>query len=184
MRVPFGQRSIICRLALLALASAAGSVAEAPVADEYAVKAAFLFNFVKFVEWPAETFKGPGDPIAICVLGQNPFGTALETLVRNKTVADRAFVVREVSNAPDALQCQIIFVSASEQGRVRSILQQLRSHSILTVGEADDFTASGGIIKFKLKGGRVRIEIDPDAAERAKLRISSKLLSLAEIARK
>ena len=96
--------------------------ARRPVADEYPVKAAFLFNFAKFVEWPADAFKGPDDPIAICVLGQNPFGGALEDVVRNKTVANRAFVVREVSNAQQASKCQIVFVTASERKRFRSLL--------------------------------------------------------------
>ena len=169
------------RLTLLALIATIGSVCgEAQVADEYPVKAAFLLNFAKFVEWPAVAFKGPEDPIAICVLGQNPFGTALEEVVRDKTVANRAFIVREVLNAQQAINCQIVFVSGSERKRFRFLLDGLKGHSILTVGEADDFTASGGIINFKLKDARVRIEIDPGAADRAGLRISSKLLSLAE----
>jgi hypothetical protein len=118
------------------------------------------------------------------VLGQNPFGTALEDVVRSKTVGSRPFVVRDISNALQAAKCQIVFVSASERKRFRSLLEDLRGRSILTVGEAEDFTASGGIINFKLKDARVRIEIDAGAAERAKLRISSKLLSLAETTRK
>ena len=176
------RRKTICRLAFLSLAAAIGYVhADGPaVADEYQVKAAFLFNFAKFVEWPASAFKGPTDPIAICVLGRDPFGTALDDVVRNKTVANRGFVVREVSDAQQASNCQIVFVAASERKRFRSLLEELRGHSILTVGEADDFTASGGVINFKLKDARVRIEIDAGAAERARLRISSKLLSLAE----
>jgi hypothetical protein len=163
------------------LAFAGGCLpAEPPVADEYPVKAAFLFNFAKFVEWPVAAFKGPEDPLAICVLGQNPFGTALEDVVRDKAVANRAFVVRGVLNTQQATSCQILFVSASERKRFRILLDELKGRSILTVGEADDFTASGGIINFRLKDARVRIEIDAKAAERAGLHISSKLLSLAE----
>jgi hypothetical protein len=184
-RFTFAHRNVIRRLALLTLAAAIGCVrAESPVADEYPVKAAFLFNFAKFVEWPADAFKGPDDPIAICVLGQNPFGTALEDVVRDKTVGSRGFVVREALNAQQASKCQIVFVTASERKRFRSLLEELKGHSILTVGEAEDFVANGGVINFKLKDARVRIEIDAAAAARAKLRISSKLLSLAEITRK
>jgi uncharacterized protein DUF4154 len=176
---------VTCRVAILVFAAAAGYVhAQGAVADEYPVKAAFLFNFAKFVEWPAGTFKSPEDPIAICVLGQNPFGTALEDVVRNKTVANRAFVVRDVSNGQQASKCHIVFVTASERKRFRSLLEELKGRSVLTVGEAEDFTANGGIINFKLKDARVRIEIDAGAAERAKLRVSSKLLSLAETSRK
>jgi len=118
------------------------------------------------------------------VWGQDPFGGALEEVVRNKTVAGRPFVVHPISNTPQAAKCQIVFVTSSERKRVRSILDDLKGHGILTVGEAEDFTANGGVINFKLKDARVRIEIDTGAAERAKLRISSKLLSLAEIVRK
>jgi len=169
------------RLALLALVAAISYIhAETPLADEYPVKAAFLFNFAKFVEWPADAFKGPEDPIVICVLGQNPFGTALEDVVRGKTVANRTFAVRGVANAQQASNCQIVFVSASERKHFRFLLDGLKGRSILTVGEGEDFTASGGIINFKLKDAQVRIEIDPGAAGRAGLRISSKLLSLAE----
>jgi len=179
-------RNLICRVAFLAVAATAPHVqAEGgAVPEEYQVKAAFLFNFAKFVEWPADTFKAVDDPMAICVLGQDPFSGALEDLVRDKTVAGRPFVVRKVSTIPQAIKCQMVFVTASERKRVRSILDELKGHSILTVGEAEDFTANGGIINFKLKDARVRIEIDTAAVERAKLRISSKLLSLAEIAKK
>ena len=154
------------------------------MADEYPVKAAFLFNFAKFVEWPSNAFKGPDDPIAICVLGQNPFGGALEDVVREKTVANRRFAVREISNSQQAYKCHIIFVSASDRKRFRFLLEELKGRSILTVGESDDFATNGGIINFKLKDARVRIEIDTAAADRAGLRISSKLLSLAEITKK
>jgi hypothetical protein len=179
------RRNVIGRIAFLALAATLGSArAQAPVADEYPVKAAFLFNFAKFVEWPSDAFKGNDDPFAICVMGQNPFGGALEEIVRDKTVANRGFVVRGVSSAQQASKCQIVFVTASERKRFHSLLEELKGHSVLTVGEAEDFTANGGVINFKLKDARVRIEIDTGAAERAKLRISSKLLSLAEITRK
>ena len=174
------QRTATCRFAFLALAAIGPIRAQSPVAEEYSVKAAFLFNFAKFVEWPALAFKGPGDPIAICVLGQDPFGGALQDVVRGKTVANRTFVVRDISNAQEAIGCQIVFVSSSEQKRFRLLLDGLKGRSILTVGEGDDFTANGGIINLKLKDARVRIEIDAGAADRAGLRISSKLLSLAE----
>jgi len=176
-------KNVACRLALLALVTTHVQ-GQSPIPDEYQVKAAFLFNFAKFVEWPAAAFKGPEDPLAICVLGQDPFGTILEDVVRNKTVSNRAFVIREVSNAQQAISCQIVFVSASERKRFRPLLDGLKGRSILTVGEAEDFTANGGIINFKLKDARVRIEIDAGAADRAGLRISSKLLSLADIAKR
>ena len=157
------------------------SSTEGQTADEYKVKAAFLFNFAKFVEWPPTSFTSNDQPIEICVLGQNPFGTSLEDAVRGKLAANRTFVVREVSSAQQACTCHILFVGASERKRSRTVLVELKGDSVLTVGETEDFTASGGVISFKLQDGRVRIEIDPAAAERGNLRISSKLLSLAEI---
>jgi hypothetical protein len=177
-------RNFICGLAFLAIAAPHLDAEGGSVAEEYQVKAAFLFNFAKFVEWPADTFKAVDEPITICVLGQDPFGSALEDVVRDKTVVGRPFAVRQISTTAQAIKCQIVFVTASERKRVRSILDELKGRSILTVGEAEDFTANGGVINFKLKDARVRIEIDTVAAERAKLRISSKLLSLAEITKK
>lgn len=170
--------------AVLALTAAAGNLHAETVADEYQVKAAFLFNFAKFVEWPQFAFKGPDDPIAICVLGRDPFGTALEDVVRNKSVANRGFVVRDVASSQEATKCQILFVTISERKRFRLLLDELKGRSILTVGESDDFTASGGIVNFRLKDQLVRIEIDAAAADKVGLKISSKLLSLAQSARK
>jgi hypothetical protein len=170
-------------LALTVLAPGAVQAAVA-AADEYQVKAAFLFNFAKFVEWPESAFTSPGEPISICLLGKNPFGSSLEDAVRGNSIGGRSFVVREVSNAQQANPCHILFVDAYKPKQLRQLLEDLKGFSVLTVGNAEDFTANGGVINFKLKDGRVRFEIAVDAAERAKLRISSKLLSLAENTKK
>jgi len=149
--------------------------------DEYEVKAAFLYNFAKFVEWPSRSFQTRQDPIAVCVLGHNPFGNALQEVIRGKSIDGRAFVFRQVADAEEASACQILFVSASAEKRFRSLWGSLKPAGILTVGEAEGFASSGGVINFKLDSGRVRFEINVDAAEHAQLHISSKLLSLAEI---
>ena len=151
--------------------------------DEYQVKAAFLFNFAKFVEWPAQFSNASPGSVVLCVFGQNPFGNALDA-VSGRRVGMKTFIVREISDASLANQCHILFLAGSERKRTSSILGQLKGASILTVGEADDFISSGGIVAFKLKDARVRFEIDAVAAERAKLQISSKLLSLGDGARK
>jgi hypothetical protein len=158
--------------------------AQAPAFDEYQVKAAFLYNFAKFVEWPPGTFANSTDPIGICIVGQNPFGSTLEYMVQGKKVGDRTFAVRRLPDTQQAGQCQILFIGVTEWKRTRSLLDAAKSTGILTVGESDDFTALGGIINFRLDGPRVRIQVDLQMAEHARLRISSKLLSLAEIARK
>jgi len=149
--------------------------------DEYQVKAAFLYNFAKFVEWPPEAFKSARDPILVCVLGHNPFGGALEEVIRGKSIDGRSFAFREVSNAPQARACQILFVSSSDGKRFRALTADLKSAGILTVGETQGFATGGGVINFKLEDGHVRFEINVDAAEHAQLRISSKLLGLAQI---
>jgi len=156
--------------------------AQASAFDEYQVKAAFLFNFAKFVEWPPGAFSSPSEPIGICVLGQNPFGSVLEETVRGKVVGHRTFLVLQIPDAQHVNGCHIVFISASE-GKRSLILEELKNKRVLTISETDGVNWGGGVIGLSLKDGRVRIEIDPAAVERAGLRISSKLLSLAEIKR-
>jgi len=158
-----------------------GAPASGQPMDEYEVKAAFLYNFARFVEWPTQSFQTRQDPIVVCVLGRNPFGNALQEVIRGKSIDGRAFVSRQVADAEEARACQILFVSASAGKHFRSLWGSLKPAGILTVGEAEGFASSGGVINFKLDSGRVRFEINLDAAEHAQLHISSKLLSLAEI---
>ncbi|HSR08080.1 MAG TPA: YfiR family protein [Bryobacteraceae bacterium] len=172
-------------LSLMVLLAAALQVhAEVPGFDEYQVKAAFLYNFAKFVEWPPGTFAKPNDPIEICIVGQNPFGSTLEDMVQGKKMEGRAFAVRQLPDTQQAGKCQILFIGASEGKRTRALLEALKGAAILTVGETGDFTSLGGIVSFRLEGPRVHIQIALDTAEHARLRVSSKLLSLAEIAKK
>jgi hypothetical protein len=154
------------------------SGAPAQTFDEYQVKAAFLFNFAKFVEWPPQAFVSASDPISICVLGPNPFGTSLEDAVAGKSLGGRKFAVRQLTDLKEAGRgCQILyFVARQKMPSPDSVWM-----SVLTVGESPGFAASGGTIGFKLESGRVRLEINVGAAEQRHLRISSKLLSLAEI---
>ena len=153
-------------------------------AEEYRVKAAFLFNFAKFVEWPAQAFKTSADPIAICVVGQNLFGSALNDAVSGKTVDGRTFLVRQISGDQPTTGCQILFISSSERKRFHAILAEIKTTGVLTVGEAEDFAADGGIINFRIEAGRVCLQVNVDAADQARLRISSKLLSLAQIVKR
>jgi hypothetical protein len=149
--------------------------------DEYEVKAAFLYNFAKFVEWPALTFKNSRDPLRICVMGQNPFGRALVDEIGGKTIAGRPLVYSDVSDASRVADCQILFIASSERKRLPSLFALLPRTGVLTVGETEGFASQGGIVNLKLEGGRVRLEIDVEAAGQAHLRISAKVLNLAEI---
>jgi hypothetical protein len=160
------------------------TVAWAQKSEEYRVKAAFLFNFAKFVEWPPQAFANSSDPIRICVLGQNPFGSALEDAVRDKTAEGRTFLVRQVSGEQPVAGCQILFIGLSERKRLHTILGEIKTQGVLTVGETDAFASEGGMINFKIEGGRVGLQINVNAAEQARLRISSKLLSLAQIVKR
>lgn len=149
--------------------------------NEYQVKAVFLYNFARYVEWPSQSFKAASDPITICILGQSPFGDTLDQAITGKVVEGRSFVVRQVSDVQPGGNCQILFVGSSERKRFRSIAARLKGSGVLTVGDTQGFTADGGVINFKLDDGKVRFEIDVDAAARERLRISSKLLGLAQI---
>jgi hypothetical protein len=148
------------------------------------VKAAFLYNFAKFVDWPPQAFKSSTDPIVIGVLGKNPFGDALVAVTAGKTLGNRAFQVREVLDPGQAAACQILFVSSSERKRLATLFSQIDGLGILTVGETDNFAAAGGVVNFKIEAGTVRLQINIEAARRQQLHISAKLLSLAEIAGK
>jgi hypothetical protein len=174
---------MINRLSLVAaLVAALGAPMQGEV-DEYQVKAAFLYNFAKFVEWPPQTFKEVSDPFVICVLGENPFGRQLGDVIDGKTVDGRVLKIRPVANAQQAGNCQILFISSSERNRLRSVLGDLKSSPILTVGDTEGFAAAGGVINFTLDRDAVRIEINAAAAKQKNLQISSKLLSLAHMVR-
>ncbi len=173
------------KLALAVLAGTLSGVsASDPPADEYRVKAAFLLNFAKFVEWPQEAFKGPGDPISICVVGVNPFGPGLAAAARDAVVDKRTVSVRILPDAQQTQQCQILFVGQPERKRVRAVLEAAQGASILTVGESEGFIESGGVIEFRVEESKVRMEISAPAARRAGLHISAKLLSLSQPAKR
>jgi hypothetical protein len=131
------------------------------------------------VEWPPQTFKSPADSISICVLGPNPFGRSLDDAVDGKSIDGRKFVVRQVAEIEQAGGCQILFIALRPKKHPPGTA--LASAGVLTVGESDGFAAGGGVIGFKLEGGRIQLEVNLEAAEQSKLRISSKLLSLARI---
>ena len=140
---------------------------------EYRVKAAFLFNFTKFIDWPPGAMSD-GAPFTICVAGANPLASALEDTIRGETVAGRSLQSR-IAQGNEA--CQVLFVPHDVDAV--PILKRARTQPVLTVGESPDFLRQGGIINFVRDGGKVRFEISQEAAMRAQLRISSRLLRLA-----
>jgi hypothetical protein len=154
---------------------------------EYEVKAAFLYNFIKFVEWPASAFEGKNSPIVIGVLGSDPFldtssaTNYLEDAIAGKTIEDRRIVVLHLERASDLSSCQLLFVSPSEKNHLKEILQRLRGKHVLTVSETENFCEQGGIINFIRQPGKVRFEINPLMAEEGHLKINSRLLNVAKI---
>jgi len=145
--------------------------------SEYQVKALFLLNFVKYVDWPA----GGSDPITIGILGQDNFDDSLRNAVDGKTVNGRAIAIKHFSLGDSLSGCAILFISASENSQLSEILSKTGSMPILTVGESESFLENGGIINFMLKEGKIHLTINLKAAQKANLQISSKLLSVADV---
>jgi hypothetical protein len=154
--------------------------ADGNASSEYQVKAAFLFHFAQFVDWPAEAFKGADSPLTYCTLGEDPFHGALDATLNGKTVGARAFRVRHFKQVQELQECQVLFVGAGEKKAVLSALDVAKRGPVLTVGEAEHFVQDGGMIEFFLEDNKVRFNINLDAAERAKLKISARLLALAK----
>lgn len=168
--------------------------APAPSAPlEYEVKAAFLFRFAQFVEWPADTFKEPNEPFTYCTMGEDPFHGALERTLAGKTIGQRPLRVQHLSgagaganpgvnpNAGKIGECQVLFVGApADRKHIAETLAGTASLPILTVGEADQFAENGGAIGFCTEDNKIRFEVNLDAAGKAGLKISAKLLALAK----
>jgi uncharacterized protein DUF4154 len=146
--------------------------------DEYQIKAAFLYNFAKFVQFPPSDER-PG-PLVIGVLGDDPFGRILDEAVKGKTVQGREIGIRRLADGHGLRRCHIVFVSASEARHLPDIVVRAQHAGVLTVGETSHFLREGGMVRFYVEANRVRFQINADAAERAGLKINSLLLSLAQ----
>ena len=146
---------------------------------EYEVKATYLYNFSKFVQWPAPARQAQSEAFAICVIGEDPFGRALHATVENETVAGKRVVVRQIPVSEDAANCRILFISSSEEQQLQKVLTSLGGASVLTVSDLPKFAQHGGMVQFVLEGNRVRFEVNSAVAERAGLRLSSELLKVA-----
>ena len=171
------RRALTLVLAVLITARAA----PAQKIDEDHFKAAFLFNVAQFVEWPLPAFKAASDPVVGCILGGSPLGDLLGRAASRNLVGGRRFVVRRISDARQSDGCHILFVSSSQKKHWRSVLKETARKGVLTVGDTEGFAAQGGVFNFKHEGDRIRIQVNLEAAQEQKLRISSKLLSLSQI---
>jgi hypothetical protein len=182
--VTVGKR--LCLLALLLGGSALHLTPQPPseVPREYRIKAAYLLNFTKFVEWPSSAFPDPASPFSICLFGRDPFGRALDDVAGGETVDGHNLVVRRVRELPDSQPCHMVFIASPEPetgnpvADLQPILERL-GPGVLTVGEGDEFLTGGGMVAFVLDDGRVRFDIDQNASAKAGLQVSSKLLRVA-----
>jgi hypothetical protein len=149
--------------------------------SEYQLEAVFLFNFTQFVEWPATVFERPDSPLAICVLGEDPFGDMLDNIVRDESVSGHPIIINRYRDASMVNHCHILFFSRSEMQSFKPVLQSLKNSSVLTVAGFEGFALSGGIIRFLVVENKLRLRINMIAMRDAKLEISSKLLRQADL---
>jgi hypothetical protein len=180
-----GRRVFLCvLLAAAAISWVAGTSvanAEEPVASEYQIKAAFLINFPKYVEWPSSAFAQTNSPIVIEVQGETKVAEEIQKIITGRTVNGREIVLKYLPSGGEPGGCHLLFISAAEQKRSPSLLLKLKDPNILTVGESDSFLASGGIINLARRDQKIALEVNLAAADRTQIKISSKLLRIASV---
>ena len=167
-----------CLIGVITLALLTPLAKGHPVNGEYEVKAAYLLNFARFVEWRAETLPA-GAPLQIGIVGKHAFGSALEHVLRGKSANGHPIVLRQLQWQDDLTNCHIVFISASEESHLPEILARLGKHHVLTVSDIDRFSLRGGMVELRMVGNRVRFDINRAPASAADLTISSKLLNVA-----
>jgi hypothetical protein len=177
------QRLSIASILLMLHALLCGSVpsyAESSPPREYQVKAAFLYSIIKFVDWPSSEAANSSRPLCLAILGQDPFGDDLDA-IKGKAVKGRTIVIKRYRKVEDVKDCEVLFISASERGRLTRILKQFQNSPTLTVADQEGFCQAGGMINFVTATNKVSFEINTAAAHRVQLHISSQLLKLAKI---
>jgi len=166
-----------------ALVASPAIAADDAAALERTVKAAFVYKFLSYVEWPAGAFARPDAPIVIGVYGADDIGSELSQVVPGRTIADRPLEVRRVKEADPLTGLHVLFIGRAESNRIRELAQVARQNSILVISESDNALDSGSIINLVLADGRVRFEVALDAAEKSGLKLSSRMLALARVVR-
>jgi len=171
-------------LGLVCLAVACGHAIAAgneTAMGEYQVKAAHLFNFTKFTDWPTSAFTSATAPIVIGIVGEDPFGKTMDEVVRDEVVRERKLTVKRLHADDDLQSCHVLFISRSEKDHVQALVNKLKGHPVLLVGDMNDFAPKGGMVGLVLSNNTVKFEVNQAAAEKAGLQISAKLLKLARI---
>lgn len=171
-------------LVLAVLLNASGIARADESSREYQVKAAFIYNFAQFTAWPDNAFASADSSFIVAIIGQDPFDHVLDKIMEGKSIAGHPVTVRHVDSPDQIRGCHLLFVPATEDDHLDDIFKVVADRPILTVGESDKFPWSGGTIRFLIEDHKIRFEINSDAAAKATLRISSKLMSLAKIFKK
>ncbi len=175
----------ICLIASSVLSGGVGSAhADSRSEREYQIKAAFLYNFTKFVEWPADRFADDSAPIILCIFGKDPFGATLGDTVSGKIVKGRHIDTKRINIVDDLDACHVLFVGSSGRERLRQIVASSHRANVLTVGDMDDFVELGGIIGLTKRANKIRFEINLVAAKQARLKLDLKLVTLASSVKK
>lgn len=173
--------TLMCTI-LVSCAMPNSMTAQTKPPTEYQIKAAFLYNFAKFVDWPPAAFTD-SKQLLICIYGPDPFGSVLDDALLGKSVGGRRVSLGRAMQFQGLGGCQVVFVSVAERESTTDLVNRMKGRAVLLVGESDDFAASGGTIQFTREDNHVHFVINPDAADRAGLKINSKLLALAKVVR-
>ncbi len=168
-------------LSSLLLTGGPSLFAQTTISKEYQIKAVFLFNFAQFVQWPPTVFTREDEPFRIGILGEDPFGSFLDETVQGEKIDGHPLVVERYGSIAAAKGCQILFIGKAEMGQIESIFEDLKGQNILTVGDAEGFVQKGGVVRFATEKNKIHLRISLQAAKRANLTISSKILRLSEI---
>jgi hypothetical protein len=165
------------------LITASGLWAQNSKPTDYQVKAAYLYNFGRFVEWP-DNAPGKGDFFTVCVLGKDPFGPVLDKVLAGETIGGKSVVARRISTPQESSNCQILFLSSTEESRLNKIIEAMDKEAVLTVSDMPQFSEHGGMVQFVVEDKRVRFEVNLTAAQNAGLTLRSELLRVATVVKK
>jgi hypothetical protein len=171
--------ALLCGTLGMTVPQRSACAAESPT--EYQVKAVFVYNFSRFVEWPPQAFSAPNQPFVIGILGSDPFGSRLDEAVRGEQIDQHPLQVRRFRSVGEIGECQILYIDSSESGQLPQILAALEHRNTLTVSDLDGSSQRGVMIQFVTENNRIRLRINVESARAAGLTISSKLLRTAEI---
>lgn len=170
---------LVAACVCLVVAAGGHSSAQKPPVSEAEVKATWLLNFARYVEWPADAFAGPDSPVVVGIVGKDPFGPALEKILADRVAKGRRFSLKRLAVEDDLHGCHIVFCSSSEKRRNAEVLKKVRPHPVLTVSESDEFLEQGGILQLVRKDDTIRFAVNLDAAGFARLKVSAKLVKFA-----